>query len=243
MTWYEQMAAVFSVKDEDKPTLMQRLPGVADIPQSLLGFDLVGAKQSMKGYFGPLYQHVLTGENTNPLLFRTLRNLKPLGEGFDPALGKIEAFMATEPHMNVNVVGIDCIEPALGARAKLYTRLRPNENAFELVRRNLTLGGRLTDRATLESIGILRGIWHHLLGIPEWQTESDESKLENETPDPHSGIMISWEIQPGKEIPSAKVYVPLWKFHSSNKSIAESYEKIMAKWGWSFEYSPLIQGA
>jgi DMATS type aromatic prenyltransferase len=234
MTWFHQLAAVFCVNEEEKAILKTKLPGLANIPQCLLGFDLHPTKRSMKGYFAPLYKHLLTGENTDPIIFALLKRLEPLGPDFVPALSKLEAFREAEPQRNIDVVGIDCIQPEAGARVKLYTRLTPGVNNFSHIQHQLTLGGRLTDATTLEGVELLRGIWHLLLDEPEDWAARDVSKPENEPPSPHSGIMISWEVQPGKDAPSPKLYVPLWKFSSSNRSIAERYERIFEKWGWDW---------
>ncbi|KAF1952763.1 aromatic prenyltransferase [Byssothecium circinans] len=197
----------------------------------LLGFDLHLDKRSMKAYFAPMYKHLLTGENTDQTIFALLKGLQPLGEGFVPALKKLEEFRAAEPQRNIDVVGIDCIKPEDGARVKLYTRLFPNLNAFATVEHHLTLGGRVTDETTLKGVELLRGIWHLLLDEPEGFTQGTTHKQETDAGSPHSGIMISWELQPFKESPSPKLYVPLWKFSNSNKSIAERYEKILDHFG------------
>lgn len=247
MTWFHQIASVFSVNEAEKAIIMEKLPGLANVPQCLLGFDLHPEKRSMKAYFSPLLKHVLTGESTDPIIFDLLKRLDPLGAGFVAPLSKLEAFRTVEPQRNIDVVGIDCIRPETGARVKLYTRLTPSVNNFEHIRHQLTLGGRLTDEMTLKGIELLRGIWHLLLDESEYFTDRDESKPENEVPNPHSGIMISWEVQPGKDSPSPKLYVPMWKFSTSNRSIAERYEQIFKKWGWSWgedgKYTSAIESA
>jgi DMATS type aromatic prenyltransferase len=235
MTWYHQFASVFIASKEEKTILKAKLPPqLARIPDCLLGFDLHPEKRSMKAYFAPLYKHILSGENTDHVIFDLLKRLEPLGERFVPALAKLEEFRAAEPQRNIDVVGIDCIKPEDGARVKLYTRLFPNLNTFSLVEHHLTLGGRVNDQTTLEGIEILRGIWHLLLDEPEGFAESQTHKQEIDPDSPHSGIMISWEVQPGKDSPSPKLYVPLWKFCTSNKSILARYVKVFDKFGWTW---------
>lgn len=235
MTWFHQFANVFCVADEDKAALKAKLPPqLARIPQCLLGFDLHPNKRSMKGYFAPMYRHLLTGQNTDKVIFDLLKNLRPLGEDFIPSLSKLEEFRAEEPQRNIDVVGIDCIKPEDGARVKLYTRMAPNTNSFDRVEHHLTLGGRIKDELTLQAVELLREIWHLLLDEPEGFASSRQSKPEADPQSPHAGIMISWEVQPGKESPSPKLYVPLWMFAKSNKSILENYEQILKRWNWSW---------
>lgn len=248
MTWFQQFAEVLVASDEEKKVLKAKLPPqLARIPDCLLGFDLHPSSRSMKAYFAPMYRHILTGENTDETLFSLLKGLKPLGEGFVPALEKLEQFRKAEPQRNIDVVGIDCIKPEDGARVKLYTRLFPNLNAWSTVEHHLTLGGRVTDETTLQGIEILKDIWHLLLDENEGFTGANTHKEETDAGSPHSGIMISWEVQPFKESPSPKLYVPLWKFSNNNKSIAQRYEKILERFGWSWgksgKYSSAIEDA
>lgn len=234
MTWFRRFASEFCMTEEEKKTMEAKLPELAYIPQCLLGFDILPGSRSMKGYFSPLLKHMLSGGNTDELIFKVMRSLAPGPEGFGPALDLLEAFRSTENVQKIDVVGLDCIDPNAGARIKLYTRLHPHENNFSQIEHHLTLGGRLTDEQTLGEVELLRDIWHLLLDEPEGFTEKDESKKEIGPIDPHSGIMISWEVSPGKPNPSPKLYVPRWKFSSSNAGIGKNYEKIFDKWNWAW---------
>ena len=235
MSWFEQFAAVFCVPEADLPALKAKLPPqIASIPNCLLGFDLDKASRSMKAYFSPLYKHLLTGENTDKVIFDLMKSLRPAGQGFEPALKLLEDFRSAEQVRNIDVVGFDCIKPEAGARIKLYTRLAPGENTFAHVEHHLTLGGRLTDGLTLKEVELLRDIWHLLLDEPEGFAQRTSSKTETDLQSPHSGMMVSWEVQSGNPLPSPKLYVPRWTFTNSNKNIAEGYEKIFDKWGWGW---------
>jgi DMATS type aromatic prenyltransferase len=245
MTWCSKLSAVFSATEDEKTILKAKLPQLASIPQCLLGFDLHENRQSMKAYFGPLLRNILTGEDTDDLVFRTLLDMD---EGFKTAIELLSTFRSSQPSIRkIDVVGVDCIPPADGARIKLYARLTPGVNNFKYVENNLTLGGRLANEAIRSQVDYLRGIWHILLHEPAGWTETGKDKPEIGPVDPHSGIMISWEIQPGKNEPVPKLYVPQWKFSTSNRAIANQYAEIFKQWEWGWkdgdQYKSVIKSA
>ena len=235
MDWFHQTAAIFCLSEEEKATLKAKVPQLSTIPQYLIGFDLDPESRALKAYFAPMYKHILTGEDTDKLIYDLVKRLNPLGERLVPALRKVEEFRAEEPQRPVDCIGIDCIKPSDGARFKLYTRLPQSKNNFSFIKHQMTLGGRLSDATTLEGLEHLRGIWHLLFDeADEAWTERDESKEEREHEGPHFGLLLSWELQPGNEAPIPKLYVPLWKFARSNRAIADNYTKIFQRWGWSW---------
>lgn len=236
MGWFHQTASVFCLSEDEKKTLKEKVPQLSSIPQYLIGFDLDPEERAFKAYFAPMYKHILYNADTDNLIYDLVKSLKPLGDGLKPALSKIEDFRAAEPQRPVDCIGIDCIKPELGARFKLYTRLPESKNNFSFVKHQMTLGGRIaSDETLMEGIEVLRGIWHLLFDEPEGFAEEDRCKKEKQVEgSPHFGLLLSWEMQPGKESPIPKLYVPLWKFASGNKAIADNYHKIFQKWGWSW---------
>ena len=243
MTWFHQTASVFCLSEQELADLKAKVPQLSSIPQYLIGFDLEPEERTLKAYFAPMYKHILHQADTDRLIYDLVRRLSPGATGAGggtslvPALEKIEAFRAAEaePPRPVDCIGIDCIKPEAGARFKLYTRLPKNKNNFSFLRHQMTLGGRLAGDETLEEgLLLLRGIWHLLFDEPEGFADEDRSKEENQQEGPHFGLLLSWELQPGNESPIPKLYVPLWKFASSNKVIAENWEKIFQKWGWAW---------
>lgn len=249
MQWFRQLASVFCVTEAEKSLLKAKLPPqLSYVPQCLLGFDLhPDGRRSMKGYFAPFYKDLLTGKSSDAAVFKLIMDLESDGKDFGPVVDVLQEFRSTRQVREIDVIGIDCVDPSSGPRIKLYTRLAPSKNEFSFVVDHLTLGGRLTDESTLQQVEIIREIWPLLLVEPEGDGPSAQSKEELGPDDPHSGIMISWEIQAGKPIPSSKIYVPRWKFSTSNRAIAESYEKIFTKWGWNWgnegRYKDAVQKA
>lgn len=235
MDWFHQTASVFCLSEEEQASLKAKVPQLSSIPQYLIGFDLEPESRALKAYFAPMYKHILHGVDTDKLIYDLVRRLNPLGDALVTALTKIEDFRAEEPQRPVDCIGIDCIKPSDGARFKLYTRLPQNKNNWSFLAHQMTLGGRLAGDETLqEGLALLKGIWHLLFDEAEGFAEEDRCKQENQQEGPHFGLLLSWELQPGKDAPIPKLYVPLWKFASSNKSIGENYVKIFQKWGWAW---------
>lgn len=241
MIWADQLAKVFCATEEEMPILRSKLPpSIGRIPQCLLGFDLHPERRGLKVYYSPLCKRLITGDQTDNLVFESLKNLKPLGDGLVPALDKLKAFRDSvgEEVGTIDVIGVDAINPQQGARIKIYTRMPPGQNSFDKVEHHLTLGGRINSETVNKQIELLRGVWHLLLDEQQGFTERLESKPELGNRDAHSGIMVSWEVQPGKAEPSPKLYVPLWKFSNNNKAIAENYQEIFEKWSWKTGNEP-----
>lgn len=234
MGWFHQTARTFCLSDAEKATLKEKVPELSAIPQYLVGFDLEpDERRTFKAYFAPMYKHILHQADTDQLIYDLVRSLHK-GETLIPALEKIEAFRKEEPQRPVDCIGIDCIKPEEGARFKLYTRLPKDTNNWSFMKHQMTLNGRLTDETVLEGLEILKAIWHLLFDEPEGLAEEDRSKVEMHTDGPHFGLLLSWELQPGKADPIPKLYVPLWKFAKSNKAIGENWTKVFQKWNWSW---------
>lgn len=247
MDWFHQTASVFCLSEEEMHTLLSKSEKLSAIPQFLIGFDLEPEDRTLKAYFAPMYKHFLHGADTDQLIYDLIPKLTG-GQNLVPALEKIKSFRTEEPQRGVDCIGIDCIKPELGARFKLYTRLPQNKNNWSFVRHHMTLGGRLTPDETLEEgIELLKGVWHLLFNEPEGYADEDRSKVENKPEEPHFGLLLSWELQPGNDKPIPKLYVPLWKFSNSNREIAENWKKIFQKWGWAWgegdHYKSVIEQA
>lgn len=246
MGWFEQLRAEFGPSSEEKKMLSAALPHFPQVPDQLLAVDFkTGGKRAMKAYIGPGIKEMTTGIEPNRASIDAIKNLKPDGERFAPALDVFEEYRASRPTpAKITMLGIDCIEPQAGARIKMYTRTE--SNAFESIRDQVTLGGRRGDDTTTEGLQILSQIWHLLLNEKEAVAE-DFSKPERNPPTMHSGLMISWEFQLDKDLPEPKVYVPLWQFSGSNREISANIENVFKKWGWSWgtegKYSAAINDA
>lgn len=236
LRWFHQFAAEFFPSESDDVSLLEKVPkDTIRIPKVFLAFDLKEDKQTMKAYFYPIIKYMTSKNNSDRAGFDLIRRLNPLGSSFGPAIDVIEGYqklLYQDPPLTV-VIGIDCVSPEAGARIKVY--IEPQSNTLEAVRQHVTLGGKLTDKTTLEGLAILREMWNMMISEPEDQEVDDKfsKKILENRPD-MSGACFSWELKPGQEIPDVKVYVPLHQYRKSDKEIVEAMEKIFRKRGWAW---------
>ncbi|OAX84580.1 hypothetical protein ACJ72_01058 [Emergomyces africanus] len=234
LRWFKQFAAEYFPSEEESETIKDKMPpDTARIPQCFLAFDLDGGDIWMKAYFSPMMKHMATGVNSDEATVNLLKRLDPLGESFLPILSFIEKYqpMCQRPPL-IQVVGIDCTDPSIRARVKVYTN--PRDNSFDAIYEHVTFGGRRTDEATLEGLSILREMWHLLINEPEEQINALFSKPVLDQKHEHRGVCCSWELQPGQGIPEVKVYVALFQYFPGDESSQETLEKIFEKRGWSW---------
>lgn len=231
--WFHKIASEFFILNEQDIATVKTMmpPNLARVPQYYVALDLNGGKRQMKVYFCPLIKQMVTGENSDEASFNVLNRLDP---GFAAPLKAISDFRAeSKEPLAIQMIGIDCVTPETGARVKLYTRTE--SNTMDNVRDHVTLGGRRSDETTLKGLEVLSEIWHLLLDEPQGLADPSISKPVNDPTNAwHTSIIYSWEVQPGKELPEVKVYVPLWQYSRSNKSIASNLEKVFKKQGWSW---------
>lgn len=98
----------------------------------------------------------------------------------------------------------------------------------------MTLGGRLRDEQTLESLEILRSIYPLLrdeAGGAEAQRDDAWSKPDRIPGTAFSGLTISVELSPGRKIPEMKLYVPIFQYASSTGAGLGNYQKVLEKLG------------
>lgn len=237
MRWFEQLAAEYFPTDKIAAAAKLQLPpNIPRVPSCLAALDLQGDHSAMKAYFGPMIKAVATGVPGNAGAIESIKNLRPCGEGMAPALELIEQFHEErgDDVPLITMIGIDCIDPT-AARVKMYTRI--GSNAFNNVRDVVTLGGRRVDDVTMEGLKVLRQVWPILLNEPEEGYDEDSLKREQHPASMHSGIMVTWELQSGKAVPEAKVYIPLFQFFNSNREITAALEKVFEKRGWAWGYN------
>lgn len=230
--WLKQFADAFFETEVEANAVLEKMPkDTLNLPRCVLAFDLDGGKRSMKAYFYPIIRDIASGINCNNACIDLLKQLEPMGQGFKPALDYIEQYkpLRDQPAI-VQVMGLDCIDPAQGARVKMY--MNPH-NTFESVWDHVTFGGKKTDETTLEGLRVLREMWHLFINEPE-PVDDSFSKALNVPKSGHKGMVMSWEVRPGHEIPDTKVYVPLFQYFSSDRAVGENLGKAFKMRGWKW---------
>ncbi|KAK1995056.1 aromatic prenyltransferase [Colletotrichum falcatum] len=228
--WFEQFMSTLFLTESDMKAALARLPEGARVPTSFLAFDLDGDETIFRAYFFPTLKHVATEYSTEYIAFNAIRSLSPGGVDLTPSANATEEYLrnASFP-IPVEMIALDCIDPAAGACATLYARTR--SNAFSVVRDVVTLGGQVVDETTLEGLDGLRSIWHLLHNEPEpYDDDFDKKPKVDRTR--HKGVGYSFELEPGANWPSVKVYVPLWQYADSDAVIASNLADAFRSRGW-----------
>jgi DMATS type aromatic prenyltransferase len=228
--WFEQFMASFFLTDEETRVAQARLPPGVRAPQSFLAFDLDGGKPVLKAYFFPILKHVATGRTNEAITFETIRSLSPGGANLTPAANAVETYLSSSQcPIPVEMIALDAIDPAAGARVKVYGRTE--SNAFEVVRHVCTLGGKIGDADTVEGLRILESVWHLLHNEPR-PMDGSYSKPGKVKDTRHKGVCYGFELKPGAEFPEVKVYVPMWQYAESDTVIARNLAEIYQQRGW-----------
>lgn len=164
MRWFQQVMDAWFIYGEEAAKAKAAMPShMLRVPQSFLGFDMKGSKRQLKAYFFPIHKHFATGISTEQLTFDLVRKLQPLGEKFEPAVQKLEKYLAKCTILRpVEMIAIDCIDPSVTTpRVKVYAR--SNSVSKSVVRNCVTLGGVQTGEKSIKAMENLEKIWHILL--------------------------------------------------------------------------------
>ncbi|KAM4059007.1 tryptophan dimethylallyltransferase domain-containing protein [Hirsutella rhossiliensis] len=221
-------------------------PPLDRVPFTFVAFELKGAGAAVKAYFNPKTKEIATGISPNEMTWNLLRNLKP---ALNPAsLDMVADFLTNRPVPSaIELLGIDCVDEAnmADARVKLYVHTR--NNSFNTVRDYLTLGGRLQDKRTLDGLDALRKIWHLLLQEPEGITDDDYDKPLYSGSVFYQKAYFSFELRPNSELPEVKTYLPTWHYVRSDEETVQNYEEIFRlcgqEWGQDGRYKMVFEDA
>ena len=85
----------------------------------------------------------------------------------NPSLAVLEEYLSSGApidYTNVEMLAIDCVDPKR-ARAKIY--INSYNNSFNKIKEIYTMGGRIKDKAILDSLEPLRDLWRLMFDMPE----------------------------------------------------------------------------
>lgn len=241
-TWFEQVWAQWFVSDKEEvaKAKSQLPPHKARVPQIFLAFDMKGAQRLLKVYLFPVLKHLATGISTEQLTWNAIRGLKPGGERFDKAVGKLSQFLASyEERIPVEMIAIDCIDPAK-ARIKVYGRTKTNSKAT--IRDVCTLGGAQTDESTMRGINHLHKIWHLLLDEPNGLRE-EQSKPPRYPHDHHLGVCFVFEMRPDQDRIEVKCHLPWAQTNSKDIRTIANFTDALELLGYEDHAARYARGA
>ncbi|KAL7626882.1 hypothetical protein AAE478_003656 [Parahypoxylon ruwenzoriense] len=258
--WSDVLLSAFAIDRNEAQDVITRLPewlenfvprGVKAaplerIPFAFAAFDLKGGNASVKLYVNPKAKEIATGVPAASTVWDILRKLTP---SFNPtAIDMLEQFLGNSSiPCPIELIAIDCVDETRlsDARVKLYVHTR--SNSFNTVHNYVTLGGRLCDEETNNGLTILRSIWHLLLQELDGSIDNDYEKPLNDASILCQKLYFSFELQPGKEFPMVKTYLPTWNYVRSDEETILNYEEVFRKchhpWGKEGRYGKIFTDA
>ncbi|KAH8897619.1 P450 monooxygenase [Thozetella sp. PMI_491] len=257
--WSDELVKAFALSPEEAqrvvdilPTWLQsfvpegeKAPAIGRIPFGLTAFDLKGSDISMKFYINPRPKEIATGVPTSDIIWKMMRSMTPAFK--TNAIDMMEKFVSSIPGSPIELVAIDCFDEAHLSEARIKLYLHTRSNAFKTVREYVTLRGELHDEKTNKGLKVLRDIWHLLLQEPEGISGEDFEKPLNDASMLCQKLYFSIEIQPGKDLPEVKSYLPTWNYARSDQETIKNYEQVFRKcghpWGENGKYGDIFTAA
>jgi DMATS type aromatic prenyltransferase len=198
-------------------------------PTVFLAFDLLDKEIETKAYFFPHMRAYMQGITQGEMIIRTVKGLNEPGIDLNPGLDAFEEYLRSGgpvTHRNVEMLAIDCVEKSR-ARAKIY--VNSFNNTYNKIKDIYTMGGRLTDKATVDSLEPLKDLWRLMYDFPE--TGFEDTELPN-IMHPRSCFVIGFEFKSGDPLPITKIYFPMWHYAKNDAQISTALSAFFAKQKW-----------
>jgi DMATS type aromatic prenyltransferase len=198
-------------------------------PTCFLAFDLNGNDIETKAYFFPHIRAYQLGITQGELIINTVKGFNGDGVDMNPGLDTFEEYLNSGgpiSHKNCEMLAIDCVEPTR-ARAKIY--VNSFNNSFNKIKHIYTMGGRLKDKVTTDSLAALRDLWRLMYDMPE--TDFEDVELPN-IMHHRSCFVIGFEFKSGQALPITKIYFPMWHYAKNDQQVSDALSAFFAKQKW-----------
>lgn len=207
---FDHFTSLFFVKpgSAEHDQVKKRLTPGKHLSSAFLAFNLGrDGDATVKAYLFPTLCSIATGLSTSEIVFDAVRKLN-----IDlPDLRILEEYLAARPDLRVEFLAVDLISRR-DARIKIYVRTM--RSSLANVQDIYTLGGRCSVDAGIDTLGDL---WRSVLNL----NSSTPDSLEVSHSGFHtSGVLFGFELRQGAELPSPKVYLPIWHYASSDYDVA-----------------------
>ncbi|KAL0929901.1 aromatic prenyltransferase [Colletotrichum truncatum] len=237
-TWLDVFVNSVFLTDEEEAGLVKkatnRCGSSAALPRQICyaGFDLESdedetgkAAIGMKAYLFPQLKALATGRELVEITDSVATQLAKSDKKMMAAWELLRAFLVSygEDNINIYFLAIDCLEPQMKPRFKVYAHTHANSLAS--ARHVFTLGGRLD----ASSANFLPQVWPLLMDmedVPQSKIDTMEKPL-NQPDSKYCGLCFAFELVPGKVVPQVKMYVPMWQYARDEGGIVERYERIL----------------
>ncbi|KAL8950991.1 MAG: hypothetical protein Q9222_003006 [Ikaeria aurantiellina] len=236
LSWYRHLYAQLLPRNESIAEQRETFRKQGHKSRVFIGFDLGQDHVTTKAYFFPLRKAVRTGQSSLAAITSALESL-PSNPQF-PAYAVVQDYLAKTHEgskLEAEMVAIDCVAPAK-SRVKIYFR-SASTNILS-VRSNMTLDGQVTPTGTRRGLLELERLWDLVFGKErEIDRSADLRRSDHRT----SGILYYYELRPGQELPSAKVYLPVRHYGKSDKAVSTALTTFLEGRGDVWQPAAYIQ--
>jgi DMATS type aromatic prenyltransferase len=228
--WFHHCAKELYVS-KDTINMILAVKGIpkAKPPTVFIAFDLLEKDIETKAYFFPHMSAFLAGITQGEMVINTVKGLNEDGIDMNPSLDVFEEYLNSGGpvnHRNVEMLAIDCVEKSR-ARAKIY--VNSFHNSYNKIKDIYTMGGRLNDKTTIESLDALKDLWRLLYDMPE---SGFEDIVIPNIMHPRSCFVIGFEFKSGEPLPVTKIYFPMWHYAKTDDQISTALSAFFAKQKW-----------
>jgi DMATS type aromatic prenyltransferase len=229
-SWFDHCVKELYVS-KDTINMILAVKGIpkAKPPTVFIAFDLLEKAIETKAYFFPHMRAFLMGVTQGELVINTVKGFNEEGIDMNPGLDAFEEYLrsgGSATHRNVEMLAIDCVEKSR-ARAKIY--VNSFNNSYNKIKDIYTMGGRLNDKATVDSLEPLKDLWRLLYDMPE--TDFEDIEIPN-IMHPRSCFVIGFEFKSGEPLPVAKIYFPMWHYAKNDNQISTALTAFFVKQKW-----------
>ena len=232
LTVYNYMVEALMFDNAEAMRLKQAFPD-CNAPQIFFAFDFERSGKIL-GKCAPFlnWKSKQLGISQKELAIKVISGVPEVGPLYKDALAAWDKFMVSFPadlggEPSPESLNFDVVKPGKSSRIKIY--IRPFKTSFNSVRYFYTLGGLLSDDATLKGVQLLRTFYEVVFDIKDGEEDKELTAY-------HPGwgsVLFNCAFKPGAALPAPQFYITIWKFMPSNTSIIERLIAFWRRIGWN----------
>lgn len=232
LTVYNYMREALMLDDAEALRLKQAFPD-CNAPQIFFAFDFERSGKIL-GKCAPFlnWKSKQLGITQKELAIRVISGVPIVGPMYKDALAAWDKFMVSFPtslggEPSPESLNFDVVKPGKSSRIKIY--IRPFKTSFNSVKYFYTLGGLLSNDATLKGVDLLRTFYEVVFDIKDGEEDKELTVY-------HPGwgsVLFNCAFKPGDALPTPQFYVTIWKFMPSDSSIIERLIAFWRRIGWN----------
>ncbi|RDA94310.1 hypothetical protein CP533_3799 [Ophiocordyceps camponoti-saundersi (nom. inval.)] len=206
--------------------------------QCILSHDFPHGKVQCKVTFAPFWKAFATGSEMKTVIWDAILGLGDDVALYRPALDVLDRYLASD---NAKAAGamasffsFDSVLEGDYKRSRIKIYFCTVRTAFDSMVDIYTLGGSLSGPEMVRSIDALRILWKAIVKVPEeWPDDTDLPSNPSST----AMVIFNFEIRPGRELPTPKIYLPAHYYGRSDLEMADGMDVFFQSQGLDAVYS------